>query len=65
MFHNWKNQRSNIIEFHTHIKKTYGPDYEFRSHELWAWWAVFRSAGCTEITPYNKEVSEVIINKLF
>ncbi|CAG8475188.1 20168_t:CDS:2 [Racocetra fulgida] len=64
VFQSWKQQKSNIIELHTHIRKTYGQDYEFRNRELWAWRAVFRAAGCTEITPCNKENSEVITNKL-
>ncbi|CAG8644717.1 5494_t:CDS:2 [Cetraspora pellucida] len=34
VFQSWKQQKSNIIELYTHIRKTYGQDHEFRNREL-------------------------------
>ena len=63
IFQGWKLQQSNIIELYTHLSKIYGPNHEFRDRELRAWHAIFNATGCTNITPYDKEISKVIINQ--
>ena len=50
--------KSNIIELYTHVGKIYDSNHEFQERELRAWRAMFRSAGCTDITP--KGISKVI-----
>jgi len=63
IFQNWIQQKSNIIELYTHISKIYNPNHEFRERELRGWRAMFRAAGCTNITP--KGISNVIKMILF
>ncbi|CAG8744923.1 17733_t:CDS:2, partial [Racocetra fulgida] len=58
IFQNWKQQKSNIIELYTHLRKTYGSNYEFREREVRAWHAIFHATGCLDITPYDKQLSE-------
>ncbi len=66
VFQNWARQKSNIIELFTHIGKIYNSIRKFHERELRAWRAMFRAAGCMNITPRDKEISNVslkIINK--
>lgn len=60
VFWNWRQQKSNIIELYSHISKIYNPNHKFNERELRAWRAMFRAAGCTNITPCDKEISNVI-----
>ena len=62
VFQNWIQQKSNIIELYTHLSKIYDLDFEFQERELRAWHTMLRATGCTNITPYNKEISCVSIN---
>ncbi|RIB06040.1 hypothetical protein C2G38_2218079 [Gigaspora rosea] len=57
--HNWKNQESKIIELRTSLAQLYEPKYQINSRELCAWKSMLRHIGCTEITPYNKDQSEI------
>jgi hypothetical protein len=59
-FQNWLAQESTIIELHDTLKKMYPPNYLHDERELRAWRAMLRAAGCTEITPFSKDQSEVI-----
>ncbi|EXX61838.1 uncharacterized protein OCT59_023572 [Rhizophagus irregularis] len=59
VFQNWAQQKSNIIELFTHIGKIYNSSHEFHERELRGWRAMFRAAGCTNITPREKEISNV------
>lgn len=58
IFQNWIWQKSNIIELYTHLGKIYNSNHKFRERELRGWRAMFRAAGCTNITP--KGISNVI-----
>jgi hypothetical protein len=58
-FIEWKEQKSNIIEFMAHLKPLYPPNYEFNDRELRAWRKMMKSVGCTNITPYEKQKSKV------
>lgn len=57
MFQNWIQQKSNIIEIYAHFSKIYDVDYEFQEREMRAWHMMLRAMGCTDITPYNKDIS--------
>lgn len=57
MFQNWIQQKSNIIEIYAHFSKIYDVDYEFQEREMRAWHMMLCATGCTDITPYNKDVS--------
>ncbi|CAG8487691.1 16453_t:CDS:2 [Cetraspora pellucida] len=58
VFQIWKQQKSNVIELHTHLNKVYSLDHELREREARAWRAIFCAVGCTNITPYNKQISK-------
>ena len=62
IFQSWMQQESNIIELYTHIGKIYNSNHEFQERELRAWRAMFRAAGCTNITP--KGIYNVIKNNI-
>ena len=62
VFQNWIQQKSNIIELYAHFGKIYNLDYKFQERELHAWHMMLRATGCTNITPYSKDVSCVSIN---
>ena len=62
VFQNWMQQKSHIIELYTHFGEIYGLDYKFQERELHAWRMMLRATGCTNITPYNKDVPCVSIN---
>ncbi|UZO02042.1 uncharacterized protein OCT59_020540 [Rhizophagus irregularis] len=57
VFQNWMQQKSHIIELYTHFCEIYDLDYKFQERELHAWRMMLRATGCTNITPYNKDVS--------
>ncbi|RHZ81289.1 hypothetical protein Glove_122g140 [Diversispora epigaea] len=57
IFQSWKQQKSNIIELYTHLNNIYDLDYKFPERELRAWYTMLHATGCTNITPYNKDVS--------
>jgi hypothetical protein len=59
-FQNWLAQESTIIELREELKKIYPPNYLHDERELRAWRAMLRAAGCTEITPFSKDQSEVV-----
>ncbi|CAG8738677.1 12300_t:CDS:2, partial [Racocetra persica] len=62
-FVDWNNKTIMEHLFDLHLKKAvgnkiYGPNHEFRECELRAWRAIFHATGCTNITPYDKEISK-------
>ncbi|CAG8666216.1 4495_t:CDS:2 [Cetraspora pellucida] len=55
----WNNKTIMRHLFDLYLKKAvYGSNYEFREREVRAWRAIFRATGCTEITPYDKQISK-------
>src|SRR5438034_967872 len=61
VFQNWIQQKSSIIEIYAHLSKIYDADYEFQERELRTWHMMLCAMGCTDITPYNKDISCVSI----
>ncbi len=55
----WKEQKCNTIELYSALKHIYPEGYQFKERELRAWKALLRSIGCTNITPFDKDISEV------
>jgi hypothetical protein len=55
----WKERECNIIELFSALECIYPEGYQFKERELRAWKALLRSIGCTNITPFDKDVSEV------
>jgi hypothetical protein len=56
---NWKEQKCNVIELFSALEYIYPEEYQFKERELRAWKALLRSIGCTNITPFDKDISEV------
>lgn len=63
LFNRWLDQNSDILELRKAILDLYPPDYEINDREWRAWRAFVRNAGCTNITPFKKGESKVIIQK--
>ena len=59
LFTKWITQQSSITQFLHILYSIYPPDYAFQHKDLVAWRAMFQACGCTNITPYSKEESEV------
>ncbi len=49
-----------IIEIKCQLKKIYLSEHEFSKREFDAWQTMLRSTGCTNITPWSYDESEVI-----
>ena len=61
LFIKWQNQESNIIELTQQLKEMYPTGYVIKEREFRAWKAFLHHAGCTRITPFEKEKSKVTI----
>ncbi|RHZ48652.1 hypothetical protein Glove_543g12 [Diversispora epigaea] len=64
-FISWYNEQKSIIELITSLKKLYPPNYIFKEREMRAWKAMLSHAGCTNITPYTKKISNVAHGTIF
>lgn len=62
-FNEWQNQ-SSIIELTQKLEKLYPVGYVIKDREFRIWKTLLRHAGCTKITPFGKEKSEVINQKI-
>ncbi|PKY41998.1 hypothetical protein RhiirA4_455721 [Rhizophagus irregularis] len=51
----------NIIEINTILTNLYPKNYQFSNREMQAWSSMLKAASCTDITPFNSEVSPVIV----
>lgn len=58
-FIKWYDEAKTVIEITTSLKKLYPPNYIIKEREMRAWRAMLNHAGCTDITPYTKEISPV------
>ena len=58
LFYQWLKE-STIIELQTSLTVLYPFNHKINDRELRAWKAMLRAVGCVEITPFNKEQSEV------
>jgi hypothetical protein len=64
-FIKWLDQKSNIIELTTALGSIYPPDYKFGIREFRAWKQMMRLVGCTNITPFPKNTSQVCLLNFF
>ena len=60
LFDKWLHQESDILELREAVLELYPSSYEVIDREWHAWKAFIRNAGCTNITLFKKEESEVI-----
>ena len=59
LFTKWITQKSSIVRVPHVLSSIYPSDHTFQHKELSAWCAMFQACGCTNITPYSKEESDV------
>ncbi|RIB02546.1 hypothetical protein C2G38_2227536 [Gigaspora rosea] len=59
-FISWSKQNY-IIELHQKLKEIYSKEQVIEEREWQAWKALLNHSGCTEITPYSKEQSDIAI----
>jgi hypothetical protein len=59
LFYDWCQQESSIIQFPLILQKIYPPNYILQEKELWAWWAMFRACGCTNVMPFPRKESSI------
>jgi hypothetical protein len=59
LFEKWINCESDIIELHTHLKSIYPARHKFGDREIGAWQCMLKSAGCYNVTPFEKNESKV------
>ncbi|CAJ0840315.1 13636_t:CDS:10 [Entrophospora sp. SA101] len=57
-FIRWKNNSSTIIEFNSLLAELYPSGYTFKEHELRAWRAMLKAAGCHNVTPFEDDESK-------
>ncbi|CAB4398687.1 unnamed protein product [Rhizophagus irregularis] len=58
-FIEWYNETKTVVEITTSLKKLYPPNYIIKEREMRAWRTMLNHAGCTNITPYTRNVSPV------
>ncbi len=61
VFYRWNNQKSTIIEINSFISDVYNDNHEIGMRELRAWRAILEAIGCKNITPFERDVSDVSI----
>lgn len=60
LFVKWNQNECNIIELTSELKLLYPQEHQFSDRELGAWLSMLRAAGCSNITPWSHNESEVI-----
>ncbi|CAB5213288.1 unnamed protein product [Rhizophagus irregularis] len=61
----WYNQKSIIIEIKSFIHDFYNDNHEINIHELWAWRVMLEAIGFKNITPFERDVSDISDSDLF
>jgi len=59
LFIDWLHQESTIIQFPKALQNIYPIDHKIQDNELRAWKAMFIACGCTNVTPFKKEKSDI------
>src|SRR2546429_936353 len=59
LFQKWKKNNCQIIELHEQLDLLYPNGYIFSEREIRAWRAMLCATGCVNITPFDKNESEV------
>ncbi|RHZ68621.1 hypothetical protein Glove_294g79 [Diversispora epigaea] len=60
-FVTWLQEKITIIELSSRLESIYPVAYEFTDREKSAWRSFLRAAGCTNVTPWSQEESEINI----
>lgn len=61
-FTSWSNRKSNIIELTMSLRSMYPEKHVFNERELQAWNSMLKAAGCTDITPFDSDISSASYN---
>ena len=54
-FTEWKQQKTTVIEFTSHLASIYQPNVEITDVMLKAWRRMMKVVGCTNITPFGED----------
>src|SRR5437763_17223901 len=58
-FISWAESDVTIIDLKSHLKTIYPHNYIFDEREFRAWKAILHASGCTNVTPWSCDESEV------
>jgi hypothetical protein len=58
-FISWAESDITIIDLKSYLKAMYPHNYNFDEREFRAWRAMLRASGCTDVTPWSRDESEV------
>nr|CAG8517254.1 7859_t:CDS:2 [Entrophospora candida] len=58
-FTDWKQKKTTIIEFTSHLRSIYQPKVEITNVMWGAWRRMMKGVGCTNITPFGKDESDL------
>ncbi|CAB4429557.1 unnamed protein product [Rhizophagus irregularis] len=59
VLYRWYNQKSTIIEIKSFICDVYNDNHEISMREFQAWRAMFEAIGCKNITPFERDISDM------
>lgn len=59
LFIDWLSQESTIIQIPKALQNIYPADYQLQYKELGAWKAMLIACGCTDVTPFEKNKSNI------
>ncbi|RHZ63519.1 hypothetical protein Glove_329g90 [Diversispora epigaea] len=59
LFDDWLSQNSTIIQLPKILQKIYPINYQFQDKDICAWKAMFKACGCTNVTPFKKNISNI------
>ncbi|RHZ65438.1 hypothetical protein Glove_315g50 [Diversispora epigaea] len=59
LFDDWLLQKSTIIQIPKMLQKIYPIDYQLQDKEIRAWKAMFKACGCNNVTPFEKDISNI------
>ncbi|CAG8595961.1 9454_t:CDS:2 [Diversispora eburnea] len=59
LFDDWLLQKSTIIQIPKSLQKIYPNNYQICEKELRAWKVMLKSCGCSDVTPFEKDVSDI------
>lgn len=63
-FISWAESDVTIIDLKSHLKTIYSHNYNFDEREFRAWKAMLHASGCTNVTPWSCDESEVNLYRI-
>ncbi|CAG8536982.1 5575_t:CDS:1 [Cetraspora pellucida] len=59
LFFNWLKEGHSIIQLDKVLQSIYLPTYQLQDKDICAWKAMLNACGCTNITPFTKDISQL------